>query len=193
MTGIIVLAAGSSSRMGSAKQNLLFRGQTLLQTAIKTASASDNAAVAVVLGANAEIISSTLTGESVTVFVNKNWETGMGTSISFGLKELLKLQPELTSVLFMLTDQPLTEAGVINLLIEKAAPGKIIASSYNNTSGPPILFDKVFFTELLAMQGNEGAKKILQKHPEAVIEVPFPSGAFDIDTPEDYKRLNKLN
>jgi molybdenum cofactor cytidylyltransferase len=188
MTGIIILAAGSSSRMGKAKQNLLFKGQTLLQTAIKTALTT-NCCIAVVLGANYDLVSPTIIDQPIYIINNQNWEAGMGSSISYGLSELLKLQPQTSSVLFMLTDQPFTQSDLINLLIDKAGTGKIITSSYSGTLGPPVLFDKVFFDELLALQGNEGAKKILQKHPETVIEVPFPDGAFDIDTPEDYERL----
>jgi molybdenum cofactor cytidylyltransferase len=193
MTGIIILAAGSSSRMGTPKQNLLFKGQTLLQTAIKTAIAANCCSAVVVLGANYDLISPTIFDQPIHIFKNENWEEGMGSSISYGLSELLKLQPEMSSALFMLTDQPFTEPNLINMLINKAVPGKIIACSYNETLGPPALFDKVFFDELLATQGNEGAKKILQKHPEAVLSVPFPSGAFDIDTPVDYDRLRDMN
>jgi len=193
MTGIIILAAGSSSRMGNPKQNLLFKGQTLLQIAIKTALAANCCSAVVVLGANYDMISPTIFDQPIHIFENENWEAGMGSSISYSLSELLKLQPDTSSVLFMLTDQPLITPGLINMLINKAAPGKIIASSYNDTLGPPVLFDKLFFNELLVMQGNEGAKKLLQKHPEAVVAVPFPSGAFDIDTPEDYERLRDMN
>ncbi|MGY3212733.1 nucleotidyltransferase family protein [Mucilaginibacter sp. HD30] len=192
MTGIIILAAGASTRMGEAKQNLRFKCHTLLQTAVKAAVASKANTVAVVLGANANSIAPTIINEPVHVFVNDDWHTGMGATISYGLNELLKLQPELSSVLFMLTDQPLVEHEFINKLIEQAAPRKIIASSYNETMGPPVLFDKEFFEELLMMTGNDGAKRIIQKHLKAVVETPFPLGAFDIDTPEDYDKLSKL-
>jgi molybdenum cofactor cytidylyltransferase len=192
MTGIIILAAGASTRMGEAKQNLSFKGLTLLQTALKTAINSKTNTVAVVLGANVDAIYPTIGTEPVNIFKNEHWEEGMGTSISYGLNELLKLQPGLSSVLFMLTDQPLVNRDFINKLIDKAAPGKIIASSYNDTLGPPVLFDKQFFGEILKMNGNEGAKRIIQKHQKAVIEIPFPFGAFDIDTPEDYDRLSKM-
>lgn len=192
MTGIIILAAGSSSRMGKAKQNLSFKGLTLLQTAVKTAVASNANTVAVVLGANTDVIFSTISTEPVHIFKNKQWAEGMGTSISFGLSELLKSQPQLSSVLFMLTDQPLVDEDFINKLTNQAAQGKIVTSSYNDTIGPPVLFDKQFFEEILEITGNEGAKKIMQKHPKAIVEVPFPQGAFDIDTPDDYSRLSKL-
>ncbi len=193
MTGIIILAAGSSSRMGEAKQNLLFKGMTLLQTAFKTALASKANVVAVVLGANVDAISPTIINQPVHIFKNEHWAEGMSASISFGLSKLLKSQPELSSVLFMLMDQPLVDDNFINKLIDQAAPGKIIASSYNDTLGPPVLFDKQFFEEILTMTGNDGAKRIIQKHQKAVIEIPFASGAFDIDTPEDYERLREMN
>ena len=189
MTGIIILAAGSSTRMGKAKQNLVFKGQTLLQTVIKTALAAQIEVVTVVLGANGQAIAPTIDTTNVHVFLNPQWESGMGSSISYGLKELLKIRPELSSVIFLLTDQPLVSSVFIRQLIEIAAPEKIIASAYNATIGPPVLFDKAFFDDLLKMQGNEGAKKVLQKYAQAVVEVPFPDGAFDIDTPEDYNRL----
>jgi len=192
MTGIIILAAGASTRMGEAKQNLHFKGQTLLQTAVKTAVTSKANTVAVVLGANANSIAPTIINEPVRVFVNDDWHTGMGATISYGLKELLKLRPDLSSVVFTLTDQPLVDNHFINKLIDQAAPGKIVASSYNETLGPPVLFDKQFFEEILLMTGNDGAKRIIQKHQKAVVEIPFSLGAFDIDTPDDYHRLSKL-
>ena len=191
MTGIIILAAGSSSRMGKAKQNLIFKEQTLLQNAVTTALASKADGVAVVLGANAELILETIKDQPVNILINKDWEAGMGTSISYGVSEFLKLEPTLSSVLFMLTDQPLVDADFINSLFDHASPGKIIASAYNDTSGPPALFDQLFFDELLKMQGIDGAKKIIQKQQQAVIEIPFTLGAFDIDTPEDYNRISK--
>ncbi len=178
--------------MGEAKQNLSFKGLTLLQTAIKTALTTKANTVVVVLGANADVISPTIKDQPAHIVINTNWVAGMGTSISIGLTELLKLQPELSSVLFMLTDQPLVDHYFINKLIDQIAPGKIIASSYNDTLGPPVLFDKQFFEEILMMAGNDGAKKVIQKHAKAVVEFPFPPGAFDIDTPEDYDRLSKF-
>ncbi len=190
MTGIIILAAGSSSRMGRAKQNLVYKGKTLLQNAIETALSAKPALVAVVLGANADAISSTLTDLDIPVFINKDWADGMGSTINYGLREVLKIQSGLSSVVFMLADQPLVTTSILTGLIKKASAKKIIASAYNNTQGPPILFDKVFFPDLLAMEGNDGAKNLLLKYPDAVIALPFADGAFDIDTPEDYEKLS---
>ncbi len=190
MTGIIILAAGSSSRLGTAKQALNYQGQTLLQKAVTTALASDADAVAVVLGANAESLQTDITDQSVHVFFNADWEEGMASSIRCGITELERTVPQLTSMMLMLCDQPFVDATIINQLIQQACPHKIVASAYNGTIGPPALFDRSFFPELLSLSGHEGAKRILLNHTEAVISIPFPLGGIDIDTIADYDRLN---
>lgn len=176
--------------MGTPKQNLLYSGQTLLQKAISTVLATPVKALAVVLGANAATIRPTLHFSDVHIFTNDIWQEGVSSSIRSGLLELLKLHPDMESVLIMLADQPLTDPSVISNLLIKWEPGKIAASSYDETLGPPVLFDKIFFADLLHLKGDEGAKKILFKYPDAVISVPFAGGALDIDTQEDYNRLN---
>ncbi len=190
MTGIIILAAGASSRMGSAKQNLLYRGQTLLQAAIDKALQCDCEIVAVVLGANADEIVQTLVGLPIRTFLNERWKDGMGSSIAYGITALTEQHPNLTHVLFLLADQPFTNADHLNKLIEHNQPGQIVASAYNSTLGPPILFDKAYFSELMELKGNEGAKKLVSKHANTVLAINFDAGAFDIDTPEDYERLS---
>ena len=190
MTGCIILAAGASSRMGTAKQNLLYKGQTLLQTAISAVLATQVKAIAVVLGANAITVRPTLQFPGVHIFINDIWQEGVASSIRSGLLETLKLYPDIDNVLVILADQPLVDSAFITALLEKWEHGKIAASWYNNTIGPPALFDKAFFPELLKLKGDDGAKKFMLKHPEAVISVPFASGAIDIDTPDDYQQFN---
>ena len=90
----------------------------------------------------------------------------------------------------MLCDQPYVDTSLINQLIRKASANKIVASAYNGTVGAPALFDCSFFPPLLSLTGHEGAKRILLDHPNAVISIPFPLGAIDIDTITDYDRLN---
>jgi len=193
MTGVIILAAGSSSRLGKPKQNLIFQGQTLLQRAIQNALASGCENVVLVLGANAEAIQNTLTDQAVPVIYNPDWEEGMASSIRLGLTELQKQLPGLTSAILMLCDQPFAEAAIINQLIQKksATQKSIIASAYDGTIGSPALFDKVHFDELLQLTGNEGAKKLLIKYADEVATIPFLLGAIDIDTIGDYERLEE--
>jgi molybdenum cofactor cytidylyltransferase len=103
---------------------------------------------------------------------------------------LLKINPQLRSVILMLCDQPFADVSIINQLIKAASTGKIIAASaYNGTLGPPALFNKIHFNELLTLQGNEGAKKLLIKYEQDVCKVPFPLGMIDIDTIGDFERL----
>ena len=129
--------------------------------------------IAVVLGANAGILRSTIIDQPVHIFLNADWEEGMASSIRFGVNELQKAEPQLTSIILMLCDQPYVDKAIINQLIQKKLENKIIASAYNETLGPPALFDQAFFSELLSLSGHEGAKRIILKHPESVIAVPF--------------------
>jgi molybdenum cofactor cytidylyltransferase len=189
MTGIIILAAGPSSRLGTPKQNLVYQGQTLLQRAVKTALKSACKPVAVVLGANCESIRTTIKDSRVRIIYNQDWAEGMASSIRSGIKIIGQLQPEITSVILMLCDQPFVDAGLLNELVEKKSKAGIVAASYNETFGPPALFDMLYFDDLLSLKGSEGAKKVIQKYPDKVIAIPFPQGSIDIDTMEDFEKL----
>jgi molybdenum cofactor cytidylyltransferase len=189
MTGIIILAAGSSSRLGKPKQNLVYKGQTLLQRAIATAATSVCRPVIVVLGANEEMIKPTIESDSVNIIHNPEWQEGMASSIGAGIKALQKIEPEAGAVILMLCDQPFVGAALLHQLVQKKSDKGIVASGYNETIGAPVLFGAVYFDELLLLKGQEGAKKLLLKYPDDVIAVPFPLGGIDIDTMEDYEKL----
>lgn len=192
MTGLIILAAGSSSRLGTPKQNLIYKGQTLLQRAIQTALTSvcsDN--VVVVLGANESAIRQEISDQLVHVVYNPDWPEGMASSIRLGVAEMIKMQPLLTSVILMLCDQPFVDPLLIYQLTEKRVESdhSIIACSYRGTLGVPVLFDASYFPQLLMLQGKEGAKKLIKAFPNDVATVSFPLGAIDIDTLDDYEVL----
>jgi molybdenum cofactor cytidylyltransferase len=192
MTGIIILAAGASTRLGEPKQNLLYKGKTLLQHAIHEAVDSLADIVIVVLGANADVVEKDI-NEKVFIVYNTRWQEGMASSINAGLNELQEIQPNISDVLLMLCDQPFVDAALLNkLVLQKQSTSKpIIACTYNNTIGPPALFDAIYFPELLSLKGQEGAKKILMKYADDVFVIPFAEGAIDIDTKEDYKKLSE--
>jgi molybdenum cofactor cytidylyltransferase len=190
MIGLIILAAGSSSRLGKPKQNLVFQSSTLLQRTIKAALAADCQQIVVVLGANAPVIEPTIKNEPIQIIHNPRWEAGMASSINCGLAALLKINPAMNAVIVMLCDQPFADASIINQLIQASANNEqLVACNYNGTIGVPALFDKSHFEELLLLQGNEGAKKLLLKYNNDVHTVPFPLGMIDIDTIGDYERL----
>lgn len=190
MIGLIILAAGSSSRLGKPKQNLVFQGNTLLQRSIKAALAADCQQIVVALGANAQVIEPTIIDQPIQIIHNPYWEAGMSSSISYGLAALLKSNPQMQSVILMLCDQPFADTAIINQLIQASTNNKhLVACNYNGTIGVPALFDKSHFEELLTLKGNEGAKKLLLKYTNEVHTVPFPLGMIDIDTIGDYERL----
>jgi len=189
ITGVIILAAGSSSRLGQPKQNLVYKDKTLLQRTIETAMASVCDPVIVVLGANSEAIKPTIVNTDAIIVQNNEWSEGMASSIRAGIVELRKISLDVKSVILMLCDQPFVDTYLLNLLILAKSKQGITVTSYNDTIGAPVLFDAIYFDELLQLKGTEGAKKLIQKYPDAVIEIPFPLAGVDVDTIEDFERL----
>lgn len=194
MTGIIILAAGSSSRLGQPKQKLLYKGKSLLQHAVEEGLASLSSLVVVVLGSDPvnnrrEI----LEHPDIHIVINQNWEEGMSSSIKTGITELINLEPSISQAIIMLCDQPFVDAELLNKLIaKKQLSGKAIAAcTYDNTLGTPVLFDRIFFPQLLMLEGQQGAKKIIIDNEEQLAPVPFPYGNIDIDTIDDYEKLKK--
>lgn len=194
MTGIIILAAGASSRFGSPKQNLVYQGKTLLQRAIQTAITSACCdCVVVVLGANEGQIRPSISDQQVHIVYNPNWQQGMASSISLGITELQRTEPLATSALLMLCDQPFVDPLLLYQLTERKAENDagIIACEYKNVLGAPALFDEKYFGELKALKGGEGAKTLIGTHADDVMSVPFGLGAIDIDTIDDFEKLSR--
>jgi molybdenum cofactor cytidylyltransferase len=191
MTALIILAAGESSRLGQPKQNLVFKGKTLLQHAVDAGLESECATVIVVLGANSKHIMPI--PETATLY-NKNWKEGMASSIK---TVMLEIDNDVTfdQVIIMVCDQPFVSAALLNAMIAKQAETNkpIIACSYKGTTGVPVLFNSSLFGELLLLKGKEGAKRILKDHAGDIAEIIFEKGGIDIDTPEDHKRLQQLS
>lgn len=189
--GIIILAAGASTRLGKPKQLIKFRGQTLLSKTIETALQTNSPDIFVVLGADAEKITAEIKDFPVQISINKDWQSGMASSIRLGLKNLLRKNPDLSAVIILLCDQPLIESKHINLLISKfKQTGKpIIASEYKRAIGVPALFSSEMFDRLRLIKGDQGARKIIRDFSELVETVDIPEALFDIDTAEDLGKL----
>jgi molybdenum cofactor cytidylyltransferase len=191
--GIIILAAGTSARMGSSKQLLSYRGKSLLQHSIDTALDSLAEQVIVVLGARKEIIEQELDQSNIQLIENPLWESGMASSIKVGLQKLKKILPEADGAIFMVCDQPFVNAELLNKLIEKhIISGKnIVASKYADTLGTPTLFHYSFFDELSKLKGDIGAKSLIKNYKNQTESVEFQLGSIDIDTRENYLNLPK--
>jgi molybdenum cofactor cytidylyltransferase len=190
---ILLLAAGSSSRLGQPKQLLPYQGRTLLRRAAETAvAAAAGAPVVVVTGAlHAELLPE-LAGLPVQAVRNPNWAAGMGASIQIGLRclsALLSAAP--AGVTVMLCDQPfVTSALLAELRATHARTGRpIVASAYSHTQGVPVYFAAEALPLLRALPVGAGAGQLLRRHAALVAAVPFPLGAVDVDTPEQYTAL----
>jgi len=189
--GAVILAAGNSSRLGQPKQLVKFRDQTLLNITVSAATSAVGKQTIIVTGAHRGLLAEELRHLPVHIIHNPYWQEGMSSSICYGLINLLKIFPYLDGVIFLVCDQPFISAALLKIMIsEQDKTGKnIIPASYNNTTGVPVLFTYKYFSNLINLKGNEGAKSLLKEFPEDMATVDFPEGAIDIDTAEDYANL----
>lgn len=179
--------------MGKPKQLLTYKGDSLLKQVTQKALDSNTGPVIIVLGANADLLKKEIENDKVTLVINQDWKQGMASSMITGLNALLSIAPATDAVIFMMCDQPFISMSLLKDLIamQQATAKSIVASNYGNTIGPPTLFCKSIFSELLKLEGDAGAKKIIQQHTNDVATVHFPEGSIDIDTTADYESLLK--
>ena len=189
----IVLAAGASTRFGSPKQHLVFRGETLLAHAIRIAREAGCERVLAVVRPGEKV-------DGAEAIENADAANGISTSIRAGVAACSTDTPVCASVsasvyssdslptrlLLTLCDQPLLTADHLRALLAIDAP--IVATSYAGTIGVPAVFDARFAEDLMALAGDRGARSILEAHRTEVVAVPFENAAIDIDTPDDLKR-----
>jgi len=189
--GIVILAAGSSSRLGKPKQLLPYDDKNLLQHAVEAAVYSNANSVILVLGANEDLISKEIDKMNAHIIENKEWEEGMGSSVRIGLNTLQKISPLAEAVIFMVCDQPYVSSSLLNDLIhtQKETGKSIVICNYGEATGPPALFHRSLFNELMQLKGDAGARKIIQQHSDEVATILFTKGKIDIDTKEDYEEL----
>jgi molybdenum cofactor cytidylyltransferase len=191
IVGLIILAAGASTRMGTPKQLLLFQGRSLLRSMAEAAIASCCHSTVVVLGSQADRIKLEVHSLDLHSVVNLEWVKGMGTSIAAGMTALTAIRSDLDAVVIAVSDQPFVDSDLLNQLVEsyQATQSPIVASAYANTLGVPALFDRSFFTALMTIDRDVGARDLIKRHAEKVVQVSFPQGAIDVDTPAQYQQL----
>lgn len=187
----LILAAGASQRMpNQIKQLLPWKETTLLGNAIHQINPLVDT-VHVVLGAYAEEIKRNLP-KQVTTHINKNWEEGMGTSIAFGLRQILKNNLKPKAVIIVVPDQPLMDSLHYKTLKETYLKddSKIVATDYGNEkSGVPAIFDQLLFAELQSLGKDYGAKRIIQMNLSRTKLILGNGKEEDVDTYEAYTQL----
>jgi len=206
-TAGIILAAGAAERLGQPKQLLDWRGQPFIRVVAQTALAAELSPVIVVTGSRAEQVEAAIKDLPVKIIRNADWQSGQSSSIRAGLADLTLPPPSLRdtspisgvrngggregAAIFLLADQPQVTPGVLRALVERHSLdlSPIVAPQVRGQRANPVLFDRVTFPDLLALTGDVGGRGIFSKHPVTTLPWHDESLLLDVDTPEDYKRL----
>jgi molybdenum cofactor cytidylyltransferase len=185
----IVLAAGASTRFGSAKQLVRVAGRPLLHTTVSRAVEVAGSAVFVILGARAAELAPLLTHSPASVIINREWSEGIASSIRAGVA---RLPAACSGVMLVLADQAAVTAEDLKRLLGawRRQPDYVAAALYAGGMGVPAIFPRSRFTDLTALRGDVGARALLRRNPDRVVRVPMESAALDIDTPEDLLALD---
>jgi molybdenum cofactor cytidylyltransferase len=188
--GCLILAAGSSSRLGRPKQLLKYKEETLIEKTISTALSAGISNVYVVLGYEFEIIRNAIPELPVKIIHHRKWQEGIGSSIRTGI---IKMEQEehFDAILIMLCDQLHISSYHLKSLTEAYLQNhkSIVATGYGHGTGVPALFDKRKFQSLRALIGDNGAKAIINENSKDVYVVNFERAGIDIDLPEDLIHL----
>jgi CTP:molybdopterin cytidylyltransferase MocA len=185
----LILAAGSSSRLGRPKQLLPYRGSNLLRHAAETALDAGVGPVFVVLGCLEADCRQALAGLPLEIVVNTAWEEGLGTSIAIGMRRID--ETSFRAVLITLCDQPHITAVELRALAGALESNEIVASDAGDAVGPPAIFAAGCFDQLRALRGRQGARGLF-KSSDNLITIPCARAAVDVDTEEDVARLGLI-
>lgn len=183
----VVLAAGSSTRMGRNKLLLDLGGETLVRRAVRAAAGAGVDQVVVVLGHEEPRVRAELDGLPCTAVVNPDHAEGAGTSVRTGVR---RVAAGADAIVVVLADMPFVTAEMIGTLVQRyretGAP--LVVSHYGDVQAPPTLYDRSLFEELLQIPGERCAKEVVRRHENEAVVVAWPESALrDIDVPADYE------
>jgi molybdenum cofactor cytidylyltransferase len=184
----IILAAGTSSRLGRPKQLLELDGVPLVRIVAERCLASHLDQVNVVVGHRGDEVAAALHGLDIGIVENSRFANGQSTSLIAGLESA----PDADAIVVALADQPTIRTGAINALIDaRHAGAKIAMASYGTERGHPILFGRELFSELREISGDRGGREVIRRHAGDVVVVPgeSPAPLPDVDTEEAWDDL----
>jgi molybdenum cofactor cytidylyltransferase len=195
-TAGIILAAGASTRSGEPKQLLRLKGKCLLEWVLDAAFNSELDRIVLVLGYAHQKILQALGKKSqhakLLVAINPQYEKGQSLSLHIGLSQV---KNDYAAVMFLLGDQPMLKAATINVLLEKfwAAEKDICVPICQGKRKTPSIFRRCFYTQLMGIKGDMGARQLIDDNPDRVlaVEMDNPICFFDIDTQHDFESLKK--
>lgn len=186
----IVLAAGTSQRMGRSKQLLRLGESTLLAHTLANVRRANVDEIILVLGFAAEEIQQSIPMTGIVTVTNADYQQGMGTSIRTGLSAI---SPQAEGALIILGDQPFVRPATLNSLIEyhQRCRPQIIIPLFRGFRGNPVLLDRSVFPELRHLRGDLGCRSIFGSHTENIhkLRVDDPGILLDVDTPADFRGL----
>ena len=195
-TAGIILAAGESTRFGRPKQLLRLNDRCLMEWVLAAALPSKLSRIVLVLGyAHQEILQTLgekLQHSKVSVEINLQFKKGQSRSLSVGLS---KVKDDFPAVMFLLGDQPMLNAATINILLERfwTDDKDICVPIYQGKRKTPVIFSRRFYSHLMGIKGDTGARQLIDDNPDRVlaVEVDNPICFFDIDTEQDFENLKK--
>jgi len=192
----IVLAAGTSTRMGQAKQLLPLGPSNVLAQTLENVRSASIAEIVLVLGSSAQAICQQLPPpllEGLKVVVNHDYMQGMASSLRQGLSALDQHDKHSDAALIVLGDQPFVRPQTLDQIVDayRRSPAQIVIPLYQGTRGNPVLLDRSVFAEVAALEGDIGCRAIFAKHLEGIVnvEVEDMGVLLDIDDQQDYDRL----
>lgn len=187
---VLIPAAGSSERLGEAKQLVSYKGKALIQHAVNTASSIDPHEIFVITGANARAIENTVSDPRINWLHNPQWPAGMGGSIAMGAA---RISPESTGLMILLCDQWRIRTEDLQALVETwyCDPQRIVVAEADGHYMPPAIFPSSCFIQLQGLEGKHGARSLFTEHTELLIPVPMKNAAFDLDTQTQLDHLKK--
>jgi CTP:molybdopterin cytidylyltransferase MocA len=180
----VVLAGGSGSRFGSTKQLAMIGDQPMVALAMAAAEASCGPCSVLVAGNDWPAVVAAAHPQQGFFVINEQHASGLAGSITAGVRSVRR---QADAVLLLLADQPLVTLAHLQTLEEswRRSPGSIVTSAYANTCGPPVIFPARYFDELLSLEGDRGARAVIDAHRDKVVEIAFEDAAIDVDTPTD--------
>ncbi len=188
----VLLAAGSSSRLGQPKQSIKVRGESLARRAALQLLKLNPVSLTVVTGSVSDAVEEDLRDLHLEIVKNENWEQGIGSSIACGAQSVTG---EADGLLIALCDQWKVDESDLNRLVSAwfCDISRIITASWNDNNafiyGPPALFPRKLIRELIKLPGNQGAKALIARNKEQVKFVAMENAAYDLDTPADLEEL----